>query len=123
MKFLREWAHAPPFESSAARPAALLPWITDYNATVRTLRQQIATEIAALIASAAITPPDTSDAESCFGGTDGVKPRAATAAGGWGLSPPVTPQAQSDIGWDNLLATTGSESTGTCVLGFSLLGG
>src|ERR1700689_4228070 len=51
MKFLREWAHAPPFESSATRPAALLRWITDYNATVRTPRQQIATEIAALIAS------------------------------------------------------------------------
>jgi transposase InsO family protein len=103
---LREWAYAQPFHSSADRAAAMLPWITGYNAT----RPHSAlggkppiSRISGFNASAATTPPDTSDPKPGFSGVAGVKPRAATAAGGLGLTPAAPVQAQSGSGWDNLL--------------------
>ena len=48
-------------------------------------------------------PPDTSDPTPGCVGVIGVKPRAATAAGGSGLTPATPTQAESVIGWDNLL--------------------
>jgi transposase InsO family protein len=103
---LREWAYAQPFRSSAERAAAMLPWITGYNAT----RPHSAlggkppiSRIMAFNASAATTASDTSDPRPGFVGAAGVKPRAATAAGGLGLTPAAPAQAQSVFGWDNLL--------------------
>ena len=46
---------------------------------------------------------DTSDAEPCFVGVAGVKPRAATAEGGLGLTPAIPAQAESSSRWDNIL--------------------
>jgi transposase InsO family protein len=103
---LREWAYAQPFHSSAERAAAMLPWITDYNAT----RPHSAlggnppiSRIIGFNVSAATTASDTSDPKPGFAGVAGVKPRVATAAGGWGLTPATPAQAQSVIEWDNLL--------------------
>jgi transposase InsO family protein len=103
---LREWAYAQPFESSAARHAAMLPWLTDYN----TDRPHSAlggkppiSRIVAVNTQLATTPPDTADQQPGFVGADGVKPRAATAAGGLGLTQAPTTQAQSLFGGDNLL--------------------
>jgi len=103
---LREWAYAQPFHSSAERAAAMLPWITDYNAT----RPHSAlggkppiSRIVGFTAPAATTPPDTADPKPGFAGVAGVKPRAATAAGGSGSTPATPAQAHSVIGWDNLL--------------------
>jgi transposase InsO family protein len=103
---LREWAYAQPFHSSAERAAAMLPWITDYNAT----RPHSAlggkppiSRIVGFTAPAATTPPDTADPKPGFAGVAGVKPRAATAEGGSGLTPATPAQAHSVIGWDNLL--------------------
>ena len=103
---LREWAYAQPFESSAARHAAMLPWITDYNSR-RPHSALGATSplnwIASWKAARPTTPPDTSDPEPGFVGDVGVKPRAATAAGGLGLTPTTSTQASSLGGGDNLL--------------------
>ena len=103
---LREWAYAKPFHSSAERAAAMLPWLTSYN----TDRPHSAlggkppiSQIIAHNASAATTPLATSDQQPRFVGVDGVKPRAATAAGGLGLTPAIPTQAQSASGGDNLL--------------------
>jgi hypothetical protein len=49
------------------------------------------------------TTPATSDPEPRFVAADGVRPRAATAAGGLGLTPAATTQAPSAGGRDNLL--------------------
>ena len=82
------------------------PWITDYNAT----RPHSAlggkppiSRIVGFNVSAATTASDTSDPQPGFAAVAGVKPRAATAAGGSGLTPAAPAQAQSDSGWDNLL--------------------
>ena len=103
---LREWAYAQPFESSATRHAAMLPWITDYNSD----RPHSALGgksplkwIADLKIAITTTPLATSDPEPGFVGVAGVKPRAATAAGGLGLTPATPAQAQLQLGWDNLL--------------------
>jgi transposase InsO family protein len=103
---LREWAYAQPFASSAERAAAMLPWIADYNHD----RPHSALDgkpplrwIANFKASAATTSPAKSDPEPSFVGVVGVKPRAATAAGGSGLTPAASTQAKSAIGRDNLL--------------------
>jgi len=103
---LREWAYAQPFTTSAERAAAMQPWIDTYN----TSRPHSALGaraplvwIASLKAAVPTTPPATSDPEPGFVGADGVKPRAATAEGGLGLTPPVPTQAQSLVGGDNLL--------------------
>jgi transposase InsO family protein len=102
---LREWAYAQPFASSAERAAAMLPWITDYNQD----RPHSALDgkaplrwITNFKASAATTPPAKSDPEPSFVGVVGVKPRAATAAGGLGLTPAATTQALLASGGDNL---------------------
>jgi transposase InsO family protein len=103
---LREWAYAQPFESSATRRAAMLPWITDYNSKRphTALGGHSPLEwIAALNAADATTLPATSDPEPDFVGVHGVKSRAATAAGGLDLTPCTPTQAQSASGWDNLL--------------------
>ena len=103
---LREWAYAQPFHSSAERAQAMLPWLTDYN----TARPHSAlggkppiSRIVALHTHATTTPLATSDQQPGFVGVVGVKPRAATAAGGLGLTPATPAQAQSLIGGDNLL--------------------
>jgi transposase InsO family protein len=105
---LREWAYARAFATSAERAQAMRPWIDTYNAS----RPHAALGakapliwIAALNAAETIatTPPATADPEPGFAGTDGVKPRAATAAGGSGLTPVVPAQAQSVVGGDNVL--------------------
>jgi transposase InsO family protein len=90
---LRESAYTRAFESSATRHAAMLLWITDYNSD----RPHSALGgkspikwIAELHAASATTPPDTADAAPSFVGVAGVKPRAATAAGGLGLTPDRT---------------------------------
>jgi transposase InsO family protein len=103
---LREWAYAQPFKSSAARAAAMLPWITHYNSR-RPHSALRATSplnwIASWKAARPTTPPDTSDPEPGFVGGAGVKPRVATAAGGSGLTPTTPMQASSLDGGDNLL--------------------
>ena len=53
--------------------------------------------------AAPTTPPATSDPEPRYVAADGVKPRAATAAGGLGLTPAATTQALLASGGDNLL--------------------
>lgn len=102
---LREWAYAQPFHSSAERAAAMLPWITGYNATRPHSALGGKPPISRVIgfnASDATTVFDTSDPKPGFAGVAGVKPRAATAAGGSGLTSAAPAQAQSAIGWDNL---------------------
>jgi transposase InsO family protein len=103
---LREWAYAQPFETSAERAQAMLPWLTNYN----TNRPHSAlggkpplSRIIARTASVATTASDTADPEPGFVGAGGVKPRAATAEGGSGLTLIAPTQAQSEIGGDNLL--------------------
>ena len=53
--------------------------------------------------AAPTTPPATSDPEPRYVAADGVRPRAATAAGGLGLTPAATTQALLASGGDNLL--------------------
>jgi transposase InsO family protein len=105
---LREWAYARAFESSAIRHAAMLPWITDYNSdrphSALGGRSPIQW-IAELNAAIATTPPDTSDPQPGFVGVDGVKPCAATAKGGLGLTPATPTQAKSGLGGDKLLGS------------------
>jgi transposase InsO family protein len=103
---LREWAYAQPYQTSAARADAMLPWITEYN----TRRPHSALNgkaplirLASLKAKAETTPSDTSDPEPSCGGRDGVNPREATAEGGLGLTPAMTTTAKSRTGGDNLL--------------------
>ena len=84
----------------------MLPWIAVYNATRPHSALGGKPPISRIIGfdpSAATTPPDTSDPKPGFVGVAGVKPRAATAAGGLGLTPVTPTQAHSAIGWDNLL--------------------
>jgi transposase InsO family protein len=107
---LREWAYARAFATSAERTEAMRPWIDAYNASrphsalgARSPLRWLAAFHAADSATKPTTPPDTADPEPSFAGVDGVKPRAATAAGGWGLTPTALAQAQSAIGGDNLL--------------------
>jgi transposase InsO family protein len=103
---LREWAYAQPFESSLVRREAMLPWITDYNSTrphAALSGRSPLSWIAGLKTAVATTPPATSDPEPRFVEADGVTPRAATAAGGLGLTPAVSTKAQSRRGGDNLL--------------------
>ena len=103
---LREWAYARPFHSSADRAQAMLPWLTDYN----TGRPHSAlggkppiSRLVALGTHGTTTPLAASDQQPGFVGVVGVKPRAATAAGGLGLTPATPTTAQSLIGGDNLL--------------------
>ena len=72
---LREWAYAQPFESSATRHAAMLPWITDYNSD----RPHSALGgksplkwLADLKSAITTTPPDTFDPNPRFVGVVGV---------------------------------------------------
>ena len=102
---LREWAYAQPFHSSADRAAAMPLWIDTYNrsrphSALRAISplSWIATQTAA-----PTTPPATSDPEPRYVAADGVRPRAATAAGGLGLTPAATTQALLASGGDNLL--------------------
>ena len=84
----------------------MLPWIAGYNATRPHSALGGKPPISRIIGfnvSATTTPPDTSDPKPGFVGVAGVKPRAATATGGLGLTPATPAQAQSAIGWDNLL--------------------
>ena len=101
---LREWAYAQPFHSSADRAAAMPLWIDTYNrsrphSALRAISplSWIATQTAA-----PTTPPATSDPEPRYVAADGVRPRAATAAGGLGLTPAATTQALLASGGDNL---------------------
>jgi transposase InsO family protein len=103
---LREWTYAQPFHGSAERAAAMRPWISDDNAN----RPHAAlggksplSRIIGLPMPATTMPPDTADPEPGFVGVAGVKPRAATAAGGPGLTPDITTPARSAIGGDNLV--------------------
>lgn len=103
---LREWAYARPFATSADRTAAMQPWLADYNTT----RPHSALggrspliRLTNLASPALTTPRDTSDTEPGFVGVGEVKPRAATAGGGLGLTPVTPTQAQSAIGGDNVL--------------------
>ena len=103
---LREWAYAQPFQTSADRAAAMLPWIADYNSS----RPHSAldgksplTRLAASNTQTLATPPDTSDVHPRCVGAAGVKPREATAEGGSGLTPAAPTQAKSATGWDNVL--------------------
>jgi transposase InsO family protein len=103
---LREWAYAQPFVTSAARAAAMQPWLTDYNTTRPHSALGGQSPLIRLTAPAAktlTTPRDPSDPEPGFVGVGGVKPRAATAAGGLGLTPLFPTQARSAIGGDNVL--------------------
>lgn len=103
---LREWAYAQPFHSSTERAAAMPPWIDTYNRS-RPHSALGATSplnwIAARRAANPTTPLATSDPKPGFVGAGGVKPRAATAEGGLGLTPAATMQARSESGGDNLL--------------------
>jgi Integrase core domain len=95
-----------PFVTSAARAAAMQPWLTDYNTTRPHSALGGQSPLIRLTAPAAktlTTPRDTSDPEPGFVGVGGVKPRAATAAGGLGLTPLFPTQARSAIGGDNVL--------------------
>ena len=103
---LREWAYAQPFETSADRAQAMLPWLTDYN----TSRPHAALDgkpplsrISSRNAANITTASDTADPKPRFVAAGGVKPRAATAKGGSGLMPLAPTQAQSLPGEDNLL--------------------
>jgi hypothetical protein len=87
---LREWAYAQAFNSSADRAAAMPLWIDTYNrnrphSALRAMAPL--TWIATRQAANPTTPLATSDPKPRFVGVDGVKPRAATAAGGAGLTP------------------------------------
>jgi hypothetical protein len=55
-------------------------------------------------------PLDTSDPSPRFVGVAGVKPRAATAEGGLGLTPVMSTQASSAIGGSSSLATPAAET-------------
>jgi hypothetical protein len=84
----------------------MLPWIADYNSdrphSALGGRSPIKW-IADLNTAITTTPPDTSDPKPRFVAVDGVKPRAATAAGGSGLTPATATQASSGSEGDNLL--------------------
>jgi hypothetical protein len=105
---LREWAYAQPFHSSADRAAAMPLWIDTYNrsrphSALRAISplSWIATQTAA-----PTTPPATSDPEPRYVAADGVSPRAATAAGGLGLTPAATTQALLASGGTTSVAAT-----------------
>ena len=94
---LREWAYAQPFHSSAERAGAMRSWIELYNhqrphaalrgnPPVSRLTHQLR---ATVIASVPESFPS-----HRFGRVGGVKPRAATAEGGLGLTPLARTQAQ-----------------------------
>jgi hypothetical protein len=57
------------------------------------------------VAAAVVVSPAISDPEHGFAASDGVKPRAAAAAGGLGLTPFDAAQAQSEVGWTHLRGT------------------
>jgi transposase InsO family protein len=105
---LREWAYAQPFQTSADRAAAMLPWITEYNAsrphTALNGRSPLA-RLANWTTLAVAKPRDTSDVEPRCVARSGVKPREATAEGGLGLTPDRATPAKSVIGGDNLLGS------------------
>jgi transposase InsO family protein len=103
---LREWAYAQAFNSSADRAAAMPLWIDTYNRS----RPHSALHamaplswIATRQAANPTTPLATSDPNPRLVGVDGVRPRAATAAGGLGLTPATPTQASSGSGGNNLL--------------------
>ena len=103
---LREWAYAQPFHSSADRAAAMPLWIDHLQSQPTAL--SLARNLAAQLDRHAdrgqpTTPPATSDPEPRYVAADGVRPRAATAAGGLGLTPAATTQALLASGGDNLL--------------------
>ena len=103
---LREWAYAQPFETSADRAQAMLPWLTDYNTNQPHSALGGKAPLSRVIRRTASTAPiasDTADPQPRFVGVAGVKPRAATAAGGLGLTPATPTQAQSAADGDNLL--------------------
>ena len=91
---LREWAYAQPFETTTDRAQAMLPGSPTTTPTGRIPRSAARRRSAG--SSAAPLPPspiasDTADPQPRFVGVAGVKPRAATAAGGLGLTP-ATPR-------------------------------
>ena len=103
---LREWAYAQPFETSTERAAAMHGWIAGYNhdrphSGIGGISPMA--WMADHLKAKPSTPRDTPDPEPGFVGADGVKPRAATAEGGSGLTPAEPTQAQSQGGGDNLL--------------------
>jgi transposase InsO family protein len=103
---LREWAYAQSFQTSLERAAAMHPWITSYNSTRPHSAlggQPPLTWLATPRAQMMTTPCATSNTEPRFDGMAGVKPRAATANGGLGLTSAIAAQAKSAIGWDNVL--------------------
>ena len=102
---LREWAHAQPFHSSADRAAAMPLWLRNYNTNRAHTALGGKPPISRIVihTSDATTASDTSDPKPGRVGVIGVKPRAATAAGGLRLTPVTPTQAQSASGRDNLL--------------------
>ena len=102
---LREWAYAQPFHSSADRAQAMPLWLDSYNRSRphSALRASSPLNwISARKADNPTIPLATSDQQPGFVAVDGVKPRAATAPGGLGLTPATTTQASSKSGGDNL---------------------
>ena len=84
----------------------MLPWLTDYNINRPHSALDGKPPLSRIIgrnALEATTASETSDPEPGFVGAGGVKPRAATAEGGLGLTPFAPTQAQSENGGDNLL--------------------
>lgn len=104
---LREWAYAQAYQTSAERAGAMRRWLNSYNYRRPHSALRGKPPISRLAnppaSGAVITSLRQSDIKPSFGREGGVKPRAATAAGGLGLTPPFRPQAQSAVGWDNLL--------------------
>jgi transposase InsO family protein len=93
---LRDWAYAPPFQTSAKRAAAMRPWSADYNHSRPHSALGGDPPMSRIIRSPPAASPSApeSDPEPPFGRVAGVKPRAAIAEGGPRLTPLVRPQAQ-----------------------------
>jgi transposase InsO family protein len=93
---LREWAYAQAFPTSAARIAAMPSWINSYNHdrphSALAGRPPVS-RLSAPPKDTVITPVPASDLNLGFGRVARVKPRAATAEGGLGLTLATRPQA------------------------------
>ena len=94
---LREWAYAQPFHSSAERARAMRPWINTYNhhrphsalhgkPPVSRLAHRLGAAVTASVPESTPSPG--------FGRVGRVKPRAATAESGSGLTRPARTRAQ-----------------------------
>ena len=94
---LRECVYAQPFHNSAERAGAVRSWIDTYhhqrphsalggNTPISRLAHQPRAAVIAFVPESTPSPG--------FGRVGGVKPRAATVAGGLGLTPPARTQAQ-----------------------------